>query len=434
MIGRINQIAYDFNAPIIFDNGLILAIIAINMTVIGLTSLADKKTVIGVDYGEFLIKKFKFMKIRMYYWLILFALINVISLFTMFINEPLIRIINFILLIFSLIFAIVYFFRFILIENKGVVKQVYLRELLGLYCDSSDIEHFYVDNMVNMNPGTRTLRKLSTNIINYFNDYNGNTQRVFIEVFGPDSLIYSNEKSVCKFRKKYFNTEAYRYRVSPINKSVKEISFEFFQLFRFVEHQDRWALDILLVLNGDPNKYTEYDIYRLYNFARLTAQIRTFGISENLFKYKFLFHYRNYWYSTVNKEKGNKPNKSEIIEHIKIIEKEILYSLFVFISKTINIYTDKEFINVTDTILKEITLEDKYKGFLSLHEILTNISEVSIKMNCLDLQQIIEKHISEYQANYNEKKEKINIEELRRHNAKIQNEQNVSTVNKVSLF
>lgn len=42
------------------DNSLILAIIAINMTIIGLTSLADAKTVIGVNYGDFLIRKFKF--------------------------------------------------------------------------------------------------------------------------------------------------------------------------------------------------------------------------------------------------------------------------------------------------------------------------------------------------------------------------------------
>ncbi|MGO1528537.1 MAG: hypothetical protein ACTHWU_07420, partial [Senegalia sp. (in: firmicutes)] len=51
--------------------------IAINMTVIGLTSLAESKTIIGIDYGKFLVKKYKvFGIIRMYYLLIIFAIIK----------------------------------------------------------------------------------------------------------------------------------------------------------------------------------------------------------------------------------------------------------------------------------------------------------------------------------------------------------------------
>lgn len=34
----------------VFDISIIIAIIAINMTVIGLTSLAETKKIIGVDY------------------------------------------------------------------------------------------------------------------------------------------------------------------------------------------------------------------------------------------------------------------------------------------------------------------------------------------------------------------------------------------------
>ncbi|MFJ8246318.1 hypothetical protein [Peribacillus asahii] len=39
-----------------YDSSLIMAMIAINMTIIGLTSLAEFKKVIGIDYGSFLIK------------------------------------------------------------------------------------------------------------------------------------------------------------------------------------------------------------------------------------------------------------------------------------------------------------------------------------------------------------------------------------------
>ena len=37
------------------DSNILLTMISINMTIIGLTSLAEKKTIIGVDYGKYLI-------------------------------------------------------------------------------------------------------------------------------------------------------------------------------------------------------------------------------------------------------------------------------------------------------------------------------------------------------------------------------------------
>ena len=97
---------------------------------------------------------------------------------------------------------------------------------------------------------------------------------------------------------------------------------EFFQLFRFVKHQERWALEILLILNGEPRDYKNYDMFRLYNFTRLTAQIKTFGISEHLFKYKFLFHYGSYWRCTINIEKSNRPSNAlgKSVEFKKVFE------------------------------------------------------------------------------------------------------------------
>ena len=37
------------------DNNTMLAIVAINMTITGLTSLAETKIIIGVDYGKLLV-------------------------------------------------------------------------------------------------------------------------------------------------------------------------------------------------------------------------------------------------------------------------------------------------------------------------------------------------------------------------------------------
>lgn len=403
----------DYLKMIQFDNSLIMALVAINMTVIGLTSLADKKTVIGIDYGEFLIKKFKYLNIRMYHWLILFAVINIVSLFIMFISDYKIRFGIFVILIFSVIFAIIYFFNFILIENKGVIKQIYISEILGLYCSSNDTDHFKIDKIVRMNSGTRTTKVLSTNVISYFNTYNADSKNAFNQVFGSGSVIYSNDKSIIKVIKINHNyIEKYRYRESDYNKNIKEISFEFFQLFRFVENQSNWALAILESLNGFYNQYKKYNIYRLYNFARLTAQINVFGVSEDIFKYKFLFHYRYYWYNTVDKNKEKDKEKDNIEndeEHIREIEEEIIRDLFSYISKTISRNKNNEYIDMVNTILKEIILEGKYNGVLHIQEVLEIICEIAIKTKCDELQIIIEKNIGEYKTKSNKINNSINI-------------------------
>ena len=101
------------NAPEVW-----LSIIAINMTVIGLTSLAEKKSIIGVDYTRFLFTKYKlFWKIRILYLLVAFAIINAMSLFIMTVSSHyfILKAIVFSMLLLSLVFIIYYFFSFILI-------------------------------------------------------------------------------------------------------------------------------------------------------------------------------------------------------------------------------------------------------------------------------------------------------------------------------
>ena len=59
---------------LITDGAIWLALITINMTIIGLTSLAETKRVIGVDYGKFLIRKYGVGGcVRIYYLLVVFA-------------------------------------------------------------------------------------------------------------------------------------------------------------------------------------------------------------------------------------------------------------------------------------------------------------------------------------------------------------------------
>ena len=390
MINELIKEILKINNPMVMDNSIVMAIIAINMTVIGLTSLADTKSVIGVDYGKFLVTKYKLLGIRMYYWLISFALINIFTLFIMFTQKPVVRIISFFFILLSLVFAIFYFFGFILIENKLVKEQIYMSELLGLYFKDSNTKHLEIDMKVNMNPGNRTSKKLSTNVINYFNNFNGDTQKVFKDIFGPDSIIYSEKSKYVKYRKDKFENEMYEYRTSDTEAKIKEISFEFFQLFRYSEMQDKLALDILMIMNGDDSTYKEYDIFRLYNLARLIVQIERFGFNDNLYKYKFLTYIKDWIYKTVDCSKNVKScfvciNK----DHIKEIEKAMIESLVKYIIIALASHKDMQFSKVVKELLVEIAKSDKYKGCLNAQEIFDIFIEISRKENCKELQQLI---------------------------------------------
>ena len=114
--------------------------ISINMTIIGLTSLAEKKTIIGVDYGKYLINKYKlFHIVPLYLMLILFAVVNTAALFTLYWTDSQFCLSIFIGLTVCLSFAIYYFFGFILRENNSVkrhnkeIPQTYRPRALWLY-------------------------------------------------------------------------------------------------------------------------------------------------------------------------------------------------------------------------------------------------------------------------------------------------------------
>jgi hypothetical protein len=403
------------------DPGLFMAIIAINMTVIGFTSLADTKCVIGIDYGKFLIKKFKLFGIRMYYWLIAFALINIISLFTMAATNEYIRNLDFILLIFSLIFAIYYFFGFILVENIWVQEQVFKSELLGLYFSDDDKEHLKVDQVVKMNPGNRTSNKLSTNVINYFGAYNGESQQAFMKAFGPDSILYSENKKIAKYRQNHFQIKKYEYRTSLLNKNVKDISFEFFQLFRYCDLQDKWTLEIIRLLNGEPKEYENYDVLRLYNLARLIVQISIFGNTENLFKYKFAFYIKSYLYGAVDKNLNSEEN-NERIEHIKDVERQIIVAWLEYFTICIAREDNPQFKNFIQEFIKELIVDQKYNGYLNIQDIMEIFVETAISRHSNVLKELIENSINMYYNTIASKLCDLNMDALVQHAKKCQSE------------
>lgn len=345
------------------DNSLILAIIAINMTVIGLTSLAESKSIIGIDYGKFLIKKYKvFGLVKIYYLLIIFAAVNIVAVLSLFFYNSKVITVVFIVLVLSLIFGIYYFFAYILVANKLVSKQIYIQELLGLYYDSDNETTFEVDKLVKMSNGSRTNKKIAGDIINYFNTFNGESQKSFCEIFGPESIIYKNTKNLNRKRKKIVDAKPYVYRQGE--NGVFDISHEFFQLFRFTDLQDKWVIDILRIINKDDCVDRKFDKIRLYNVARVITHINVFGYNEAIYKYKFLEYYIESFYNAIkiSKEELSKIN-SEEKANIVLVEKYTINQIFIYIIKTIDVYKDINFINASKEIIKGIAFNCKYKYF-----------------------------------------------------------------------
>lgn len=347
-----------FNLTIQCDNNLILAIIAINMTVIGLTSLAESKSIIGIDYGKFLVKKYKvFNFVKMYHLLIVFAAINIISILCLFIrNDRLIKWI-FIILVLSLIFSIYYFFAYIMIENSHVKKQIYMQELMGLYYSSDKKTTFEVDELVNISNGSSTSKKISGDIIAYFNNFSSESQKYFCEVFGPESIIYKNISNTNPNIKSKIDAKPYEYRQG--NDGVWDISHEFFQMFRYTELQDKWAIDILRIINKDDCVHRKYEIIRLYNVTRVITHINTFGYNEEIYKYKFLEHFKYYFYNAVKiSDEEIKLMSSDEKNHIISVEEYAIEQLVKYIINTIVTYNDFNFIHYSKKVLNKIAFKD----------------------------------------------------------------------------
>lgn len=260
-----------------------LSIIAINMTVIGLTSLADRKTIIGIDYSKYLLKSYKiFGAVRLFVLLVVFALVNILSIFVMFTTWYYLKMSFFLLLCISLVFAIYYFFGYILIENKHIRKEIYFSEMLGLYFFSEDRGDptWYSYLHYGMPAKKSWYRSLSSNIISYFDDFNTDTIHDFSQVFGPESILYSqtrkDKEEINNYYREHFpiqtrvdNTKGTetpcKYITSRNGVVGKYISREFMDFIKESNIPDRWIGEIFRLFN-DANKDVSKDVNEL-NFG-----------------------------------------------------------------------------------------------------------------------------------------------------------------------
>jgi hypothetical protein len=374
----------DFS-KIIYDSNLIMAIIAINMTVIGLTSLAETKRVIGVDYGKFLVRKYRvFKRIRIYELLIAFAIINVGSLLLIFIKNQEFRLLSFLLLLATLMFAIYYFFAYIIAENPRVRRQIYEDELAGLYFANDNKDHQEADVLTKMSNGSRTSKKLSSNVIHYFNIYNSDSQIAFEETFGPDSVIYYPTENMKKVLSKDVLTP-YHYRDLS---GVKDISYEYFQLFRSSELQDKWTLEILRLFDGNRQLDKGFNIIRLYNFSRVVTHINLFGQQDNIYRYKFLQYLCDFYLNAMKMKEYEKQMLLQAYgEHTLEVEKYTLRQLMLYMFDPDGERRNKAFIEKAKQKMADILLSEH--SFLSIKERVNLFVDYTMEVGTEDMKQVL---------------------------------------------
>ncbi len=375
---------------LVTDGSVWLAIIAINMTIIGLTSLAESKSVIGIDYGQYLIKSYKvFFDVKIYHLLVIFALVNIVSLFSMFTTIYVVRVINLVVLMLSLAFAIYYFFAYILIKNPRVKNQIYINELLGIYYDSNDRTNFEADVITEMSNGFRTDKRLSSNLISYFDKYNTESREVFGDIFGPKSVIYERTKSMKKHWLKNYNVDAFNYNS---NKGGVHISHEFFQLYRYSDLQDKWLIEILSIFNKEYS--ADFKESRIDNVIRVLAHVNRFGFSDNLYGYKFLEYLSAYIYDALQ-VKTSVENKV-FIENRKEKEMFLLNELFIYIMTTLDTRSDPIFYNSSLEVCKRLIVDEQFSNYCDRNDKL----ELIIKTSKIMKGVFIERFISELVCNY----------------------------------
>ncbi|MBO5933561.1 MAG: hypothetical protein J6Q19_07575 [Bacteroidaceae bacterium] len=360
------------------DSNILLTVISINMTIIGLTSLAEKKTIIGVDYGKYLINNYKLFHIfPMYLLLILFAIINVIALFTLYLTDYNFRTTIFVGLTICLSFAIYYFFGFILRENKSVKSQIYENEFIGLYYKDNTPPGAECDRIVKMNNGFRTSKRLSTDIITYFNKFNNDTQKDFEESFGPESFIYKRNSRI---KKKYLRTighEPYDYSGPD---GLMHISWEFFQLFRWSDLQEKWITEILVLFN---DKYAvNSPEMRLNNVIRVFFHINAFGRTENMFGYRVIDYIYKYIKDSFS---CNCEYSEERIEKEKILMNYYCKYLFTCINSH---YSEQSYKMVVNLLKELINIPNK-KYHISKDEKMKIILSQSAKFEDEKIEQVV---------------------------------------------
>lgn len=344
-----------------------IALIAFNVTVVGLSSLAEKRTVIGIEYGKYLLDRFKWLGLfRVYHILVLVALINALSLIVMLHPDysPVLTTVVFSCLVLSSIFVLYYLFGYVLRVHPVVKKTIYRKQLLGLYVDSDTKCDFEGDVVIGMPTGDRTSKKITSDVQSFFNQFDEESITAFHEVFGPNSVIYARDfltmREWHRLKEKPHDYHVHLRDEKRTPTSVVHISWEFFQMFRFSEIQDRWLLEILKIFN---ESYADkYPRLRLYNVAAIFGQINRVGFAEGLYRYKFLD------YMMPHIVKALDPTEDENRQERIPVERYFHIQFSQYIHDTMLHHPTSTFTQSARKALKAIICVDKYRGVMPVKE------------------------------------------------------------------
>lgn len=364
----------------LLDSNILLTMISINMTIIGLTSLAERKTIIGVDYGKYLINHFKLFRIvPMYVLLIAFAVVNVLALFTLYLTDLDLRLTIFIGLTICLSFAIYYFFGFIIRENRSVKAQIIENEFIGLYYADDTPPGAECDRIVGMNNGFRTTKRVSTDVVAYFNHFNNDTQQAFAECFGPQSFIYRRNYRI---KRRYWELTRHRPYDYSGTDGLMHISWEFFQLYRWSELQEKWIMEILVLFNDRYAKNSPE--MRLNNLLRVLFHINVFGRTENMFGYRVMDYISSYVQDAF-------VCKCEYSESRKEKEQVLLRYYCQYMFSCIQYHYAEQSFNLVVRILKDLLAVTGAKEHIDKDDMMQIILAQSAKHNNIHVEQIVTK-------------------------------------------
>ena len=362
-----------------------VAMVALNLTIVGLSSLAEKRCVIGLEYGRYLLDKYKICGlVRLYYLLVFVAVVDVVSIVAIWVSFiPVVTIAIFGLLSFSTGIVIFFLFAYVLRVHDGVKRQIYKDEVQGLYNNNNKACNFYGDILVGMRNGDRTSKKLSSNVLRFFDQYNGDTIGAFCELFGPESVVYDRYSLPS-------GGESHDYAVyeNERDTGVRHISWEFFQMFRYSELQERWILEILRLFNGG---YADrFPRLRIYNVARVLGQINRVGFSEGLYRYKFLDYLFPYVRDALKLDGDHCVDNKRRID----LEKYLFEQLAIFMSDTMKNHPGEPYRESVEKVLRGLLLPGAYVGTLS-HGERVSILTLNGKAEYSDMLDVIEKDVHE---------------------------------------
>lgn len=288
------------------DKALIVALITINLTLLGLTTLAESKKVLGVDYGKFLINKATlFLRVKYKHIIALFTGINIVGVIAIFYTHiQLVLIITSILVSVSTVLLLIYFVSSVLYINKRVKNEIYIYTLSGLYSSKVvEVNPNSINSLLDLNPGSHTDKTVVSDIYNYFNEDSFTVLESFEAVFGPKSFLYKykdHQKKIVYFWDKHFENKdlpirelkPYHYRNIDGN---LDITHEFFQMYRYTKLQTIWAKKVYYL-----TKQNDYNLITYANIIRILKNSVNYLNDELVKSYDFINFITSEYLNNIN--------------------------------------------------------------------------------------------------------------------------------------